>query len=186
MRLETERMVIRDFLPDDAADLQEIFGDAETMKNCEPAYDPEKTAKFLREFCIARRGAAAAVLKETSKVIGYILFNELEEGVYEIGWIFNRRYWRKGYAYESCRAVMEYGFAQRKAHKIFAEAIDGVKSTGLMKKLGMRLEGVQKQQTGDNFGGWADLYLYGILQSEWDNGKEGTCCLLYTSPSPRD
>ena len=33
MRLETERMVIRDFLPDDAADLQEIFGDAETMKN---------------------------------------------------------------------------------------------------------------------------------------------------------
>lgn len=174
MRLETERMVIRDFQLDGAADLQEIFGDAQTMKNCEPAYDPEKTAKFLREFCIARRGAAAAVLKETSKVIGYILFNELEEGVYEIGWIFNRRYWRKGYAYESCRAVMEYGFAQRKAHKIFAEAIDGVKSTGLMKKLGMRLEGVQKQQTGDNFGGWADLYLYGILQSEWDNGKEGT------------
>ena len=49
-----------------------------------------------------------------------------------------------------------------------------MKSVGLMKKLGMRLEGVQKQQTGDNCGGWADLYLYGILQSEWDNGKEGT------------
>ena len=48
MRLETERMVIRDFLPDDAADLQEIFGDAQTMKNCEPAYDLEKTTRFLR------------------------------------------------------------------------------------------------------------------------------------------
>ena len=48
MRLETERMVIRDFLPDDAADLQEIFGDAETIKICEPAYDLEKTTRFLR------------------------------------------------------------------------------------------------------------------------------------------
>ena len=56
---------------------------------------------------------------------------------------------------------------ERNIHKIFAEAIDGVKSVGLMKKLGMRLEGVQREQTDDNFGNWADLYLYGILQNEW-------------------
>ena len=167
MLIETERMIIRDFTPDDAADLHEIFGDAETMRNCEPAYTPEKTEKFLREFCIGKRGAVAAALKESSKVIGYILFKEYEPSVYELGWIFNRRYWRKGYAYESCRAVMEYGFSERNIHKIFAEAIDGVKSVGLMKKLGMRLEGVQREQTDDNFGNWADLYLYGILQSEW-------------------
>ena len=53
-------------------------------------------------------------------------------------------------------------------------AIDGVKSVGLMKKLGMRLEGVQKQQTRDNLGNWADLYLYGILESERKNSGEGT------------
>lgn len=168
MFLETERMIIRDFTLNDLDDLQEIFGDAEVMKNCEPPYSRDKTEKFLREFCIGRNGAVAAVLKDSAKVVGYILFNEYEPSLYEIGWIFNRQYWRRGYAYESCRAAMEYGFVEQKAHKIFAEAIDGVKSVGLMKKLGMRLEGIQREQTGDNFGGWADLYLYGILRSEWE------------------
>ena len=49
-----------------------------------------------------------------------------------------------------------------------------MKSVGLMKKLGMRLECVQKQQTRDNLGNWADLYLYGILESERKNSGEGT------------
>jgi RimJ/RimL family protein N-acetyltransferase len=53
------------------------------------------------------------------------------------------------------------------AQGIFAETIDGIKSIGLMKKLGMSPEGVQREQTKDNSGEWADLYLYGILQSEW-------------------
>ena len=108
MLIETERMIVRDFTLDDVDDLQEIFGDAETMRNCEPAYELAKTEKFLREFCIGKQGGLAAVLKASSKAVGYILFNECEPSVYEIGWIFNRNYWRKGYAYEACRAVMEY------------------------------------------------------------------------------
>jgi len=98
MYLETERMVVRDFTMDDAADLQEIFGDQWTMKNCEPAYDFEKTKRFLSEFCVGKHGAVAAVHKQSNKMIGYILFNEYEEDVYEIGWIFNRKFWRQGYA----------------------------------------------------------------------------------------
>ena len=47
MYIETPRMIIRDFVPEDAADLHEIFGDDETMKNCELAYDFEKTKEFL-------------------------------------------------------------------------------------------------------------------------------------------
>ncbi len=99
-------------------------------------------------------------------MIGYILFNAFEEGVYEIGWIFNKNYWRQGYAFESCKAMVEYAFNQLEAHKIFAEAIDSVKSVGLMKKLGMRLEGIQRSQTKDNDGNWADLYFYGLLKEE--------------------
>ena len=99
MYLETERLIIRDFTPEDASALHEIFGDAETMANCEPAYTFEKTRKFLEEFCIGRKGAAAAVRKEDGRLIGYILFKALgeddREDVYEIGWIFNRAYWRR-------------------------------------------------------------------------------------------
>ena len=172
MYLETERLIIRDFTPEDAPALHEIFGDEETMENCEPAYDFAKTQKFLEEFCIGRKGAAAAVLKDTGKVIGYILFKSLgedpAEDVYEIGWIFNRAYWRQGYAYESCSRVIDYAFRELYAHKIMAEAIDAVKSVSLMKKLGMKQEGVQRSHTGDNAGGWADLYLYGLLREEWE------------------
>ena len=33
MYIETPRILIRDFTPDDAADLHEILGDAETMEH---------------------------------------------------------------------------------------------------------------------------------------------------------
>lgn len=166
MWIETERMILRDFKRDDAWDLQEILGDAETMKNCEPAYPFEKTREFLEDFCIAKKGAVAAVLKDGGKMIGYILFKPWEEAVYEIGWIFNRKYWRQGYAYEACSELMAYGFREMNIHKVVAEAIDVQKSVRLMEKLGMKREGIQRSHTKDSFGNWADLYLYGKLESD--------------------
>ena len=167
MYIETPRMIIRDFTPEDAADLHDIFGDDETMENCEQAYGFEKTKEFLTSFCIGRNGAVAAVHKESGKMMGYILFNEFDEGVYEMGWIYNRSFWRQGYAYESCKAVIDYAFTELKAHKVFAEAIDAVKSVGLMQRLVMQLEGIQRSQTMDLHGNWADLYIYGLLEDDW-------------------
>ena len=140
MFIETPRMIIRDFTPEDAADLHDIFGDDETMENCEPAYDFEKTKKFLASFCIDRKGAVAAVHKESGKMMGYILFNKLDEGIYEMGWIYNRSFWRQGYAYEACRAVIDYAFRELSANRIFAETVDTERSLALMKKLGMSFE----------------------------------------------
>ena len=178
MYIETPRMIVRDFIPEDAADLQEILGDDETMKYCEPAYDFEKTEKFLTSFCIGRKGAVAAVHKESGKMIGYILFNEIDEGIYELGWFFNRSFWRQGYAYESCKAVIDYAFGELKAHKVFAETIDAVKSVGLMKKLGMRLESIQTHQTEDTHGNWVDLYFYS-LNSEKRREEYESHCIEY-------
>ena len=84
-----------------------------------------------------------------------------------MGWIFNRAYWRQGYAFESCNALLDYAFREKHAHKVFAEAIDPVKSVGLMKKLGMCLEGIQREQTKDSLGNWTDLFFYGILRTQW-------------------
>ncbi len=147
--------MIRNFTLEDATDLHEILGDEETMRNCEPPYDLDKTKAFLESFCIGRQGAVAAVEKRSQKVIGYILFNELDPAVYEIGWFFNRSYWRQGYAYEACSAVIDYGFRELGAHRIFAETIDGVRSLGLMKKLGMTFEAVQESDG-------TELYCYGL------------------------
>ena len=166
MYIETPRMIVRDFQMDDVKDLQEILGDDETMIHCEPAYSLDKTTDFLQKFCIEKKAAVAAVHKENNKIIGYILFNDSHKDVYEMGWFFNRNYWRQGYAYEACKAVIDYAFANLNAHKIFAETIDGEKSVNLMKKLGMKLEGIQRSQVKDNSGNWADLYLYGILETD--------------------
>lgn len=166
MYLETERMTVRDFAMDDLEDLQAILGDEETMAYSEPTYTRERTAEFLRQFCVEKKGAVAAVLKATGRVIGYILFHELDEGVYEMGWFFNRTCWGKGYALEACKAVVDHAFNQQNAHKIFAETIDGGKSVGLMKKLGMKPEGIRRSQVKDRSGTWADLYLYGLLAED--------------------
>ena len=166
MYLETERMSVRDFAMDDLEDLQAILGDEETMAYSEPTYTRERTAEFLRQFCVEKKGAVAAVLKATGRVIGYILFHELDEGVYEMGWFFNRTCWGKGYALEACKAVVDHAFNQQNAHKIFAETIDGGKSVGLMKKLGMKPEGIRRSQVKDRSGTWADLYLYGLLAED--------------------
>ncbi len=162
--METERLIIRNFTPEDAEDLQEILGDAETMKNCEAPYDFGKTKAFLKSFCIDRGGAVAAVEKKSRKVIGYLLFSQTEPDVYEMGWFFNRSFWRQGYAYEACKALTDYAFRDLVARKVFAETIDGVKSVGLMKKLGMTFEGLQKTDE-------AELFCYGLLRKEWSSLK---------------
>ena len=65
--METNRLLLRFFSPEDHTDLQEILGDSETMRFSESAYSPERTRHFLTEFCIGKRGAIAAVHKESGK-----------------------------------------------------------------------------------------------------------------------
>ena len=98
MQIETPRLLLRGFLPEDASDLQEILGDAEVMALCEPPYDFHKTEEFLFSFCIGQQRAIAVVHRESGKLIGYLLFSEAEAGIYELGCFLNRRYWRQGYA----------------------------------------------------------------------------------------
>ena len=174
MLLETERMILRDFTLEDLDDLHEIFSNPIVMENIESTYSLEKTRSFLISFCIERnpKGAFAAVLKETGKVIGYVLFKSIDEPeIFEIGWIFNKDYWRKGYAFEICSRLIKYGFEEMKLHKISAEAIDEVKSIPLMKKLGMKQEGTQRKHTKNNKGEWTDLFWYSILDEDYFTSK---------------
>ena len=162
MKLETTRLIIRNFVVDDLTDLHEILGDAEVMKYCEPPYNLKQTEHFLNTFCIARRGALAAVQKNSKKVIGSILFNKIADQEYEMGWFFNRKIWGNGYAFEACKAVVDYAIGACKAKRIFSETIDPVKSVGLMKKLGMKLEGAEEIQTSLIDSGRAMLYTYAL------------------------
>ena len=138
------------------------------MEHTEPAYNLEKTQKFLSEFCIGEGGAFAAVLKPSGKVIGYVLFRkDYESEIYEAGWIFNKDYWGCGYAYEICAALFAHGFEEMGLHKICAHATDTVKSVGMMKKLGMVQESLKRKHS-KSHGEWLDFYGFGILREDYE------------------
>lgn len=164
MLIRTDRLIIRSYVPSDWEDLQEIFSDSLVMAQCEPVYTETQTREAL-SFFIKKNIAFAVVLADSGKLIGHALFAQLpseEHGIYEIGWIYNRKYWRHGYAFEASSALIDYGFRQLHLHKIVAETIDPVKSVGLMRKLGMSHEHTFPAHTRDLQGNWTDVYWYGI------------------------
>ena len=134
------------------------------MKYCEPPYSEDATQNALANFKNKHIGYAM-VLTETEQVIGHLLFHPLpfeEDGIWEIGWFLNQKFWQQGYAYEASMALITYGFEELNLHKIMAESIDPVKAAGLMEKLGMVREGIFRKHCKDTAGQWVDLYWYGI------------------------
>ncbi len=169
MYIETPRLLIRNFTMEDFPALWEILGDPVVMEHM-ASYTEEEAESFLRGFCVEREppGAYAAVLREDGKLTGYLLCNQTDgPGIYELGWIFNRSFWRKGFAYEAVSALMDHLFLVQNAHKIIAETEDTVRCLPFMEKLGLRREGVFQRHCLGRDGQWRDLYWYGLLKSEY-------------------
>lgn len=174
MRLETKRLILRQFQPEDGPDLQQILGDQQVMALCEPPYCPAKTAAFLADFCIGQGKALAVVRKEEGRLIGYLLFKplDLEQTIWEIGWFFNRRFWRQGYALEAASARIAYAFERQKIQEIQAETADPVKSARLMEKLGMVFAGSTPVTLPD--GSAARLLSYRLSRQQWQTKQHKT------------
>lgn len=164
----TDRLLIRPYTMADVPDAFQIFSDPVVMAQCEPPYTLHKTEDMLA--CFIKQNIAFAVVKrDEQRVIGHLLFKQLpreEQGIFEMGWIFNQSYWRSGFAFEAACAIIRYGFDTLNLHKICAETIDPHKSVPMMKKLGMRQEGHFRQHTRGPGGNWADVYWYAILRGE--------------------
>ena len=65
----------------------------------------ETSRCIIRNF--AMDDAHALVWKESSEVIGHVIFHQYEEDSYEIGWIIRREYWGKGIAGELTEVLVE-------------------------------------------------------------------------------
>jgi RimJ/RimL family protein N-acetyltransferase len=62
----------------------------------------------------------AVVQKSDGKLIGNLYLGKREFESREIGYVFNRHYWGKGYAKESCNALIRKAFSEG-IHRIYAE-----------------------------------------------------------------
>lgn len=170
MYLETNRLLIRKFELDDLQAVLEYTSDHNVMQ-----YIPEGvfTEKDAADFIDKNMGDGvqkfAVVLKDENVLIGHIVFHKyFGEHTYEIGWVFNPKYYNKGYASEAAHATLKYGFEELKLHRIIATCQpENTSSYRVMEKIGMRREGYFKKciPHGD---GWWDEYYYSILEEEWN------------------
>ncbi len=110
----------------------------------------------------------AVELKKTHKMIGNVYLGKRDFNTLEIGYVFNKNYWRNGYAKESCKALIDNAFSEG-IHRIFAECDPkNPNSWKLLEKLGFQKEAYFRQNvyfwTKENGTPiWKDTYVYSIL-----------------------
>ncbi len=149
LRLETERLLLRDIEVSDANRLFLLDSDPEVMKyiGVEPLTEIEQTREMIKmihqQYIDNGIGRWAVVEKETGLLIGWsglkILRNTINgyQDVYELGYRFLPEKWGKGYATESAKASLEYGFNELKTDVIYAYADENnMASIRTLEKLG--------------------------------------------------
>ncbi len=168
---ETERLILRKFRESDLEDLFECLADPETVK-FEP-YLPmsfQQTQEALN-WRISSSEMVALELKENHKMIGNIFLGKRELTNIELGFLLNRKYWGKGYAFEAGEILTDLVFKDG-AYRIFAECDPrNVNSWRLLEKLGFKLEAHLQQNVFfwrdiDGNPIWKDTFVYAKLNSE--------------------
>jgi RimJ/RimL family protein N-acetyltransferase len=125
--LETARLNLREIQQTDYSDLAEILQDDETMLAYEGAFTNEEVQQWLdrqrERYTDDGFGLWAVILKETNQMIGQCGLSMQDANgkqVLEIGYLFNRAYWHKGYASEAAIACKEYAFTKLNADEVFS------------------------------------------------------------------
>jgi len=151
VRLDTERLVIRSFVPDDADALHErVFSLPEAMRFIPKGTvtDVERTRRSVRRYIeheTTHGFSLWAVLDRTTGEFigscGLVLVEGTGPEV-ELAYHFAPDRWGQGYATEAARASLAYGFGEAGLERIIAiSAPEHHASRRVMEKCGMTLVG---------------------------------------------
>jgi len=115
--LETDRLILREIRQSDYSALCAILQDPEVMYAYEGAFDDRETRdwfdKTLARYKNYGFGHWAVTLRENGAMIGQcgLLLKAIDgELLLEVGYLFNKDYWHKGYAIEAAAACKRYAF----------------------------------------------------------------------------
>jgi len=150
MILKTSRLTLRPITIADADALFEARGDPEVMRYWD--WPAQKSAAQIRKVFEAHireiSGGGTlwwvAALSPDGPAIGECDLSEIDaqHRRAEVGFLFARRWWGKGYAREAMEAVIEYGFGSLGLERLWARCHAGnVASQRLLERLGFTLEG---------------------------------------------
>ena len=145
MIVETERLYLREMTQSDFPLLSKHLQDAEVMVAFEHAFSDaevqEGIDKQLKRYAEDGFGIWAAILKENGELIGQCGLSMqpfANREVLEIGYIFQKEYWHKGYATEAAIACKEYAFTRLNADEVFSMIRDtNIASQNVAKRNGM-------------------------------------------------
>lgn len=123
--METERLYLREMKRADFDSLCRTLQDEKAMYAYEGAFSEKETRQWLgRQIARYEKwgfGLWAVVLKESEIMIGQCGLTMQpwkQEQVLEIGYLFERAYWHKGYATEAAVACKNYAFERLNAAQV--------------------------------------------------------------------
>ena len=176
--LTTQRLLLREFSPEDVPGVYEILSREDVN-----TYLETDTLKFIEEAETRVRGRTnlfydkmgfrwAITLRETpGKLIGSCGFFSVRRGTQtmEMGYELHPVFWGKGIMSEALRAMIDFAFGPQDllpVHRMEAIVMpDNIASIRVLEKLGFALEGVRRE-----FGFWKgryqDVYLFALLNSK--------------------
>jgi [ribosomal protein S5]-alanine N-acetyltransferase len=176
VELQTERLILRELTLDDAPALNAVDANPDMARWLGFTASLDDSRGYVESVMRDARESPrqyytlAIVRKADNGLIGRCGFDRggpnLVEG--SLGYSLHHDHWGQGYMTEAIRALIGFGFAEVKLHRILAEADPrNVGSWRVMEKVGMRREGHLRE----NFlldGAWCDSYLYAVLDREWE------------------
>ena len=156
--LETERLHIRHLKTDDAPFILELLNDPSFIqnigdRNVRTIADAESyiTKGPVSSYEKNGFGLDLVTLKETGESIGIcgLIKRDTLEDI-DIGYAFLPKFWKKGYAFESAHAVLEYGLKVKKLKRIVAITLEeNTGSVRVLERIGLKFEKMVKLE-GDN------------------------------------
>lgn len=127
--LETERLLLRKFTPEDLDKLIETRSDDEVIKYLggRTLQNPEAIEKRLQFYidCYEKFGfgMCAMIWKKSGEMIGWSGLQPLEEtGETEVGYGMIKEFWGNGIGFECASAWLKYGFETADLERIVAVA----------------------------------------------------------------
>jgi len=151
IEFETQRLRLRQWLPEDRTPFAELNADAKVMEFF-PSPLSRAESDRMADICqslISGRGWGfwAAELKETQQFIGFVGLHIPSDQLpfspcVEIGWRLAFQHWGKGFATEAAKGALNVGFDLLGLNEIVSfTAIGNDRSRAVMKRLDMKESG---------------------------------------------
>ncbi len=143
--LETNRLLLRTFTPEDAQLIYELNLDPEiTRYTDDPVKDINHAKEVLEQvilpqYALYNHGRWAVHIKNGLEFIGWCgLKNRPKRNEIDLGYRFLKTAWGKGYATEAAFACIKYGFEKLNLQRIIGRAMpDNIGSLRVLEKCGM-------------------------------------------------